>query len=143
MSLNLPRPVKAVISIVIDTGINMGRRIEAAELLIQHNLPDPVVSAARKFLCEIAEDKTGFPGHRLAAARAVLKRDVGKFKRPQPAKPLRYDPLRGMRDVTAAELIARGLAATAERDARLERDRQLRLVSALPDPPADIEPKAG
>ena len=137
MGLNLPRPVKAVISIVIDNGVNMGRRIEAAELLIQHNLPDPVVSAARKFLCEIAEDKAGFPGHRLAAARAVLKRDLGKFKRAR-IEPTKWDALRGMRDVTAAELIADGLRRTAERHRQLK----LKLVSSTKpvEPPAD---KAG
>ena len=130
--MKLPRPIRAVISIVIDNGVNMGRRIEAAELLIQHNLPDPVVSAARKFLCEIAEDKAGFPGHRLAAARAVLKRDLGKFKRAR-IEPTKWDALRGMRDVTAAELIADGLRRTAERD------RQLKLVSSTKpvEPPAD------
>jgi hypothetical protein len=135
--MNLPRPTKAVISIVIDDGINMGRRIEAAELLIQHNLPDPVVSAARKFLCEIAEDKAGFPGHRLAAARAVLKRDHGKFKR-QRIVPAKYDAWRGVPETTAAERIENLLRLTAERDARLERDRQLKLVSST-----EPEPKAG
>jgi hypothetical protein len=122
MALHLPPPVKAVIGIVIDDGINLGRRIEAAELLMQHNLPGPVVSAARKFLCEIAEDKAGFPGHRLAAAKAVLRRDVGKLE-------LREG-------LTAAELVADGLRRTEERD------RQLRLVSST-EPPAEPEPKAG
>ena len=133
---NLPRPVKAVISIVIDEGINLGRRIEAAELLMQHNLPDPVVAAARKFLCEIVEDKAGFPGHRLAAAKAVLRRDVGKFRRVR-IEPSRYDPLKELRTrLTAAELVADGLRRTEERD------RQLRLVSST-EPPAEPEPKAG
>jgi hypothetical protein len=45
----------------------------------------------RKFLCEIAEDKAGFPGHRLAAAKAVLRRDLGKFKRAPANRMARID----------------------------------------------------
>jgi hypothetical protein len=68
----------------------------------------------------------------------VLKRDLGKFKR-QRIVPAKTDPWRGS-ETTAAERIAEVLRLTAERDARLERDRQLRLVASVPDPPVD---KAG
>jgi hypothetical protein len=67
----------------------------------------------------------------------VLKRDVGKFKRAR-IEPPKWDALRGMRDVTAAELIADGLRRTAERHRQLK----LKLVSSTKpvEPPAD---KAG
>jgi hypothetical protein len=140
MSLNLPRAVRVVINLVVDDNLAMWRRIDAAEVLLQAAVPDQVVDATRRFLLEIAENPTNNPGHRLAAARAVLKRDLGKFKRAR-IEPVKYDALRGMRDVTAAELIENGLRRTAKRDATLERDRQqLRLVSSVPDPPVD---KAG
>jgi len=132
MGLNLPPAVKALISVVIDSGIGMHRRIEAAETLMQFPMPEPVVTATRKFLLEVAESPTSTPSYRVAAAKAVLKRDMPKFKR-QRIEPSRYDPLRGLRETTAAELIADGLRRTAERD------RQLKLVSSTKpvEPPAD------
>jgi hypothetical protein len=133
--MSLHPGVKALINVVIDNGIALGRRIEAAEALIQHNCPDPVIAAARKFLCEIAEDKTGFPGHRLAAAKAVLRRDLGKFKRARVA-PTRYREPWLETTRTVAQRIEDGLRRTAERDAQLERERQLKLVSSI-DTPAD------
>jgi hypothetical protein len=131
MDLKLPSAVKALINIVIDSGIGIHRRIEAAASLMEVNVPEPVTNVCRKFLLEIAEDKAGFPGHRLAAARAVLKRDLGKYKRAR-IEPLKWDPLRDVRHVTAEQLIADGIRRTEERD------RQLRLVS-----PAEPEDKAG
>jgi hypothetical protein len=125
-----------VIGIVTDDDINMGRRIEAAELLIQHNVPDPVARAARRFLCEVVEDKAGFPGHRLAAARAVMRRDLGKFKR-QRIVPLKYDQLRESRHLTATQMIEDGLRRTAERDAKL------RLMASTEPADVEPEPKAG
>ena len=132
MGLNLPPAVKALISVVIDSGIGMHRRIEAAETLMQFPMPEPVVTATRKFLLEVAESPTSTPSYRVAAAKAVLKRDMPKFKR-QRIEPSRYDPLRGLRETTAAELIADGLRRTEERD------RQLRLVASSTEP---VEPPA-
>ena len=131
MGLNLPPAVKALISVVIDSGIGMHRRIEAAETLMQFPVPEPVVTATRKFLLEVAESPTSTPSYRVAAAKAVLKRDMPKFKR-QRIEPSRYDPLK-LRETTAAERIADGLRRTAERD------RQLKLVSSTKpvEPPAD------
>ena len=131
MGLNLPPAVKALISVVIDSGIGMHRRIEAAETLMQFPVPEPVVTATRKFLLEVAESPTSTPSYRVAAAKAVLKRDMPKFKR-QRIEPSRYDPLR-LRETTAAELIADGLRRTEERD------RQLRLVASSTEP---VEPPA-
>jgi hypothetical protein len=130
MGLNLHRGVKALINVVTDSGITMHQRIAAAATLMEVNVPEPVADACRRFLIEIAENKEGIPGYRLAAARAVLRRDLGKYKRLR-IKPLKYDPLRGMRDVTAAEMIENGLRRTEERD------RQLRLISSTETPTED------
>jgi hypothetical protein len=137
MGLNLPRSMKAVIAIVVDTDLSMHQRIEAGAILLESNVPPEVVSATSKFLLEVAESQTCTPGQRLAAAKAVLKRDVGRFKRVR-IEPPKWDPLKNVRDITAAERVADGLRRAAERDARLERERQLKLVSSV-----EPEPKAG
>src|SRR6516164_9365584 len=108
MGLNLPRAIKVMIGLVVDDSLAMWRRIEAAEALLQVNVPEPVVNATCKFLLEVAENPTSTPGNRLAAAKAVLKREP-RFKRVR-IEPSKYDPLRAvMRETTAAELIADGL----------------------------------
>jgi hypothetical protein len=137
MGLNLPRAVKAVISLVVDDGLAMWRRIEAADALMQFDVPAPVVDATRRFLLQVAENPTSNPGNRLAAAKAVLKRDQPKFKRVR-VEPPKWDPLRQWgENTTAAEWVEKVLRLTAERDARLE---QLKLVTSVEDPATD---KAG
>jgi hypothetical protein len=141
MGLNLPRSMKAVIAIVVDTDLSMHQRIEAGAVLLESNVPPEVVRATSKFLLEVAESQTCTPGQRLAAAKAVLKRDVGRFKRLRIEPPKYVDSwLRTTK--TAAEMVENGLRLTAERDARLERERQrqLKLVSSVEDPATD---KAG
>jgi len=93
---------------------------------------EPVVNATRKFLLEVAESPTSTPSLRVAAAKAVLRRDLPRIRRVR-IEPSKYDPLKAMRDITAEQLIADGLRRTAERD------RQLKLVSSTEpvEPPAD------
>jgi hypothetical protein len=135
MGLPLHRAAKALINVVIDSGITMSRRIEAAATLLEANVPDPVVNACRRFLLEVAENKEGIPGHRLMAAKAVLRRDCGKYRRVR-IKPTKYVEAWRNSTRTVAERIEDGLRRTAERDAKLECERQLKLVSST-DTPTD------
>jgi hypothetical protein len=134
--MGLHRAVKALINVVIDSGIGMHRRIEAAETIMQFPVPQPVIDATRRFLLEVAESQASTPGLRVAAAKAVLRRDMPRLKR-MPIEPNKWDPLRQMSRLTATELIEDGLRRTAERDAKL------RLVASTEPADVEPEPKAG
>jgi hypothetical protein len=134
MSLN--PAIRALINVVIDGSIGMHRRLEAAEAIMQYPAPEPVANACRRFLLETAESQTNTPGIRVAAAKAVLRRDLPRFRR-MPVERDKWDPLRQMSRLTATELIEDGLRRTAERDAKL------RLVASTEPADVEPEPKAG
>jgi hypothetical protein len=74
--MTLPPAIKALVGLVVDDSLAMGRRIEAAEsLMTAADVPDQVVGPIRRFLLEVAENPASMPGHRIAAAKVVLKRD--------------------------------------------------------------------
>jgi hypothetical protein len=61
MALNLHPALRALIAIVIDGGIGMHRRLEAAEAIMEYPAPEPVANACRRFLLETAESQTNTP----------------------------------------------------------------------------------